>query len=76
MTVCCSENCKMADYCAIHASNNLGTYPCNDYSRYGSGTITSDIVTVNYWCGENGNYKMFEPINEETAKAWNRRAEG
>ena len=64
MSTCCSLKCKKRFDCAKHCFNKVGTYPSEDYSTFGSGTITPDICTVNYWCGELGNYKMFEPIEK------------
>lgn len=68
MTTCCSLKCKKRYDCAKHCFNKVGTYPSEDYSTFGSGTITPDICTVNYWCGELGNYKMFEPIEKVEEK--------
>lgn len=65
MTTCCSEKCDKRFDCAKHCFNKVGTYPSEDYSTFGSGTITPDICTVNYWCGSLGNYKMFEPIEKK-----------
>ena len=68
MTTCCSEKCDKRFDCAKHCFNKVGIYPSEDYSTFGSGTITPDIQTVNYWCGSLGNYKMFEPIEKEEEK--------
>ncbi len=64
MTTCCSDKCERRFECAKHCFNKVGAYPSQDYSTFGSGTVTSDIHTVNYWCGSLGNYKMYEPIEK------------
>ena len=70
-TVCCSDVCELRQKCAKHAINNEGINYCEDFYSFGSGTISSDGCTVDYWCGELGKHKMFEPVNrvsEETLK--------
>lgn len=62
MTTCCSLQCEKKHDCAKHCFNNVGAYPSEDYSTFGSGSISNNGCTVEYWCGELGNYKMFEPI--------------
>lgn len=61
MTTCCSMQCKKRWSCAKHCFNNVGTYPSEDYSTFGHGSISSEGCKVEYWCGELGNYKMFKP---------------
>lgn len=67
MTTCCSERCERRFDCANHCFNKVSTYPSEDYSTFGSGTVTSDIM-VNHWCGQFGNYQMFKPIEETEQK--------
>ena len=61
-TVCCSYECGRRLECDKHAINNYGTNACHDFYGYGSGAITEDGCEVKYWCGELGNYQLFEPI--------------
>lgn len=62
-TVCCSNVCELRQKCAKHAINNEGINYCEDFSFFGSGTISGDGCTTDYWCGELGKHKMFEPVN-------------
>lgn len=64
MTTCCSMKCEKRWNCAKHCFNNVGEYPSEDYFTFGSGSISSNGCKVNYWCGELGNYKMFENKNK------------
>ena len=70
MATCCSIKCEKRYDCAKHCLNKVGTYPSEDYSTFGSGTITPDVYTVNNWCGELGNYKMFEQVTHEWIKLY------
>jgi hypothetical protein len=60
--LCCSDNCKRKSDCGLHCSNNFGTHQIEDFSCYGSSGISTKGVTEDWWCGELGNYKMFQPI--------------
>lgn len=60
MTTCCSLQCEKRHDCAKHCFNNVGTYPSEDYSTFGHGSISNNGCTVDYLCGELGGYKMFE----------------
>lgn len=66
MTTCCSLQCEKRHNCAKHCFNKVGTYPSEDYSTFGHGSISNEDCIVEYWCGELGNYKMFEPIKNKT----------
>lgn len=61
-TVCNPKNCKLAEYCGKYWANNFGTHPQCDFSTCGKGTCTEDDCTIEYYCGDNGDYKMFEGI--------------
>ena len=60
--LCCSDNCKRKSDCGLHCSNNSGAHQIEDFSCYGSSGISTEGVTEDWWCGELGNYKMFQPI--------------
>lgn len=64
MTTCCSSQCEKRHDCVKHCFNNIGTYPSEDYFTFGYGSISSKGCTSEYWCGELGDYKMFEPIEK------------
>lgn len=66
-TVCCS-NCERQFECAKHAINNNGVNFSEDYYNYGSYSYRGNGYEVKYWCGELGDYKMFEQI----AHKWNK----
>lgn len=64
-TLCCSDTCEKRFECDRSHINHIGTYYVEDYSRFGIGTYTDNGCEIEHWCGKEGNYKMFEPINEE-----------
>lgn len=64
-TFCCSMNCKKRFECARADINNKGTHYVEDYSSFGTGTYSDNGCEIEHWCGENGDYKMFEPIEEK-----------
>lgn len=59
---CCSTRCEKAAECGLHVSNSFGTHQVEDFYYFGSGSISSEGCTENYWCGSLGDYKMFRPI--------------
>ena len=61
-TLCCSDKCKKRFECAKADINNKGMHCVEDYYSFGSGTMTENGCEIEHWCGEMGNYKMFEPI--------------
>ena len=61
-TLCCSSTCKRLAECGLHYTNNIGEHYIEDWSNFGSGTFTDKGCIIEDWCGESGNYKMFEPI--------------
>ena len=65
MTTCCSLQCEKKYDCAKHCFNVVGAYPSEDYSTFGSGSISNKGCKVNYWCGEFGDYKMFELVKKQ-----------
>jgi len=64
MTTCCSLQCEKRHDCAKHCFNNVGNYPSEDYFTFGHGSISIKGCVVEHWCGEFGDYKMFEPIEK------------
>ena len=64
-TLCCSVTCEKRFECGRADINNIGTYCVEDYSRFGTGTFTDNGCEIEHWCGEEGNYKMFEPIEKK-----------
>lgn len=67
--ICFSISCDKKDKCKIHVRNQTNNddkchqVEYNDYSTYGSVTVTTDGVSENYWCGPKGGYRMFKPID-------------
>jgi hypothetical protein len=59
---CCSTNCKKSSECGLHYFNSFGTHQIEDFSSFGSGSISSEGCWADYWCGSLGDYKMFQPI--------------
>ena len=64
--VCCSDKCEKQVYCINHAINNEGVNVCEDFYSFGSGTMTENGCEIDHWCGELGNWEMFEPIEPTT----------
>lgn len=63
-TFCCSDTCEKRFECDRSHINHIGTYYVEDYSRFGTGTFTDNGCEIEHWCGKDGDYKMFEPIEE------------
>lgn len=61
-TFCCSDKCEKRFECARVNINNEGTHFVENFYSFGTGTFADNGCKVKYWCGELGNYKMFEPI--------------
>lgn len=61
-TLCCSTNCEKRFECGRADINNVGMHYVEDYSSFGSGQFTDKGCIIESWCGEQGNYKMFEPV--------------
>jgi hypothetical protein len=61
-TVCCSDKCERKFECARHSFNNEGLHFCENWYSFGTGTSTDEGCVVEHWCGEQGDWKMFEPL--------------
>lgn len=61
-TLCCSNTCEKKFECNRNHINHVGMHFVEDYSRFGTGTYTDEGCVIEHYCGELGNYKMFEPI--------------
>lgn len=61
-TICCSDKCERRFKCAKADINNEGIAACENFYSFGSGIMTENGCEIDHWCGELGNYKMFEPI--------------
>lgn len=61
-TLCCSDKCEKRFECAKADINNKGTHCVEDFYSFGTGTFTDNGCEIKHWCGEAGNWKMFEPI--------------
>lgn len=66
-TLCCSRTCEKRFECAKADINNEGIHYVEDYSSFGTGTYTDNGCEIKHWCGKQGNYKMFEPIEKGVA---------
>ena len=61
ITCCIGSQCQKRHECAKYGANlPNGTYPSVDYSTMGSGGANQPTII---WCGDNGIYKLFEPIS-------------
>lgn len=64
-TCCCSSHCKKYFDCQLADINNEGAHCVENWYSFGTGTFTDNGCEIEHWCGELGNYKMFEPIIRE-----------
>lgn len=63
-TLCCSDKCEKRFECARADINNAGMHYVENYYSFGTGTMTENGCEIEHWCGELGNYKMFESIEK------------
>lgn len=63
-TCCCSSHCKRYFDCQLADINNEGMNIVNNYHEWGSGTFTDEGCVIEHYCGELGDYKMFEPVKK------------
>jgi hypothetical protein len=62
-TCCCSSHCKKYFDCQLADINNEGINIVENYHEWGSGTFTTDEgCVIEHYCGELGDYKMFEQL--------------
>ena len=64
---CEGTNCKKRDTCAKHQAEENVWYEYIDWSTYGGGHYWTDAEGNNHsetwWnCGDNGNYKLYERV--------------
>ena len=61
--LCCSNSCEKKSECNLYYINNFGIIDqIEDFANCGSGSISSEGIKEDYWCGKLGNYKMFRSI--------------
>ena len=61
---CCSSHCKKYFDCQLADINNEGMNIVENYHEWGSGTFTDEGCVIEHYCGELGDYKMFEPVKK------------
>ena len=59
---CCSTRCEKALECGLHYTNSFGTHQIEDFYSFGAVSISDEGIEESNWCGPNGDYKMFKPI--------------
>lgn len=63
MSVCISTDCPKFCYCARAKSKVGKIEDCIDWANYGSCSYSdAGAGKVEYCCGPDGSYKMFEPV--------------
>ena len=67
-TCCCSSHCKKYFDCQLADINNEGTNFVNNYHEWGSGIFADEVCVIEHYCGELGDYKMFEPVENKEDK--------
>ena len=65
MNICISADCPKYSYCK-RAMGEIGKIEaCVDLANIGSGSASSEgVISEDYACGPNGDYKMFEPTEQ------------
>ena len=63
--VCSGYNCPKSKKCSRCIDNLSSKYydevnTIENLASFGSGSISSEGIKENYWCGPHGNYAMFE----------------
>ena len=71
MLVCCSSDCEKCKQCGRYIYNLSDKYrnqpnTVESLSTYGWGSIGPNKCEVHTYCGFNGKYAMFEPIEPTT----------
>ena len=62
--ICGSTTCKKYNICKRAVHEEIGKiYYMVNWHDYGSVNYTDDRIEEKYYCGERGNYTMFEPID-------------
>ena len=63
-TLCCSSECERYLECELADINHVGLHTVEPFLLYGSGTFSDHgECVIEHWCGELGNWKMFEPVD-------------
>ena len=63
-TLCCSDVCKKRTECAKHSMNNEGIHYVENFYTFGSGYMTNNGFEIDHWCGELGDWKLFESVEK------------
>ena len=68
--ICCSSYCKKNSICGRYIYNLSMKYrkevqTVEALDSFGWGSISMDKCEVHTYCGQNGNYAMYEPIEIE-----------
>lgn len=71
--ICCSGNCERSSKCGKYIHNLSMKYRKEHHTvesldSFGWGSISMNGCEVHTWCGYNGNYAMYEPIDMESVK--------
>ena len=68
--VCCSSQCEKCNKCGRYIYNlstryRKGTHTVEPLDSFGWGSISNKGCEHHTYCGFNGNYAMYEPIEME-----------
>ena len=61
-TLCCSLQCERRGICGRADINNIGFFSVENWYSFGSGNYTNNGWEIEYYCGPQGNWKMWEEI--------------
>ncbi len=70
MSVCISMRCKKFNQCARAAINNPGVHTATNKAEMAFVRAdSSGLYVEEYWCGEKGNYRLFEELKDDKTVA-------
>lgn len=62
--LCCSSVCEQAAECGRHVRNDRSgeLQQVENLDSFGSASISAEGIKESYWCGEKGDWRMFEKV--------------
>lgn len=69
MSTCYSRGCKKFNDCARASINNEGAHTATDKANMKFIRVNNNGKEIEeYWCGEKGNYRLFEKVKKHGRK--------
>lgn len=63
MSMCIGSHCDRKDTCRRYYAYATEDVQLQDFSTEGHGQCSNGIVTHNFYCGNLGNFAMYEEVN-------------